>query len=319
MNAVVFKKTGDWLEVLEAQTTFINEPAEHEVQVQVFYRPINPSDEMFIQGVYRQQPTLPQIAGLEGAGVIVKCGASIDPSYLQCRVIFRARGTWAEFINLSLDQVRLVPAEIPFPVACQLSLNTLSAYALLQTAALKAGDHLVLTAGTSSLVQQVIQLANLQGIKTIAIIRNKKGSEKIPADYIVNLETDDLKSFLIQHNIPGVQASLDAVGGVIASQLIQIAAPFSRIIIYGRLSPDAVSFTNGDIIYRNLTITGFGIDAWIAGKTKEELEEIWEMIYRLVILKKLVVPYDKLMPLSAFKEGIRMYKAGAGRILLGNA
>jgi NADPH:quinone reductase-like Zn-dependent oxidoreductase len=319
MKAVIFNTTGDWETVLEATEAALREPAANEVQVQVFCRPLNPSDEMFINGVYRLKPTLPQTAGLEGAGVITKCGAGIDPSYVNCRVVFRAKGTWAEYINLTPDQVRLTPREIPFETACQLSLNTLTAYALLEMAQVKAGGYLLLTAAGSSVAQQVIQLAKEKNIRTIAVIRDDNGREKLErlgADLVLNTEKVELLPFLEQQGIRGVNASLDAVGGPLGSALIQAAAPFSRIVIYGRYSPDAVRFTNADVIYKNLTIAGFGIDAWAGSKTREQLDDIWEEIFRSVMKGSLLVPHDKVFALERFKEAIRSYKAGEGRILI---
>ena len=37
--------------------------------------------------------------------------------------------TWAEKINLPADSFRIVPEEISFEIACQLTLNTLTAFA----------------------------------------------------------------------------------------------------------------------------------------------------------------------------------------------
>ena len=78
MNAIVFNEAGLWTDNLKLSDREINEPTETEVQVKILARPINPSDEMFIKGVYRQKPEFPQIAGLEGAGVIEKVGKNSD-------------------------------------------------------------------------------------------------------------------------------------------------------------------------------------------------------------------------------------------------
>src|SRR5690349_11136368 len=104
MKAIIFKEPGSWIDKLELAEESIPEPAEDEVQVRVVARPINPSNEMFIKGVYRQKPVLPQIAGLEGAGVIEQCGQGIDTLLLGKHVAFRARSTWAERINLKPSQ-----------------------------------------------------------------------------------------------------------------------------------------------------------------------------------------------------------------------
>lgn len=70
------------------------------------------------------------------------------------------------------------------------------------------------------------------------------------------------------------------------------------------------------MIYKNLTITGFGIDAWLATKKKDELDEIWDVIYRTMIKGDLVIEYDKIFALDNFKEAIQSDSAGEGRILL---
>src|SRR4051812_24460567 len=95
VNAIIFNETGSWTENLKLSDTDISEPKENEVQVKIRARPVNPSDEMFIKGVYRQKPELPQIAGLEGAGVIEKVGKDMDAELVGQHIAFRAKGTWA--------------------------------------------------------------------------------------------------------------------------------------------------------------------------------------------------------------------------------
>jgi len=118
MNSIIFNEAGLWTDNLKLSNTEINEPLENEVQVKILARPINPSDEMFIKGVYRQTPQFPQIAGLEGAGVIEKTGKNLDNSLIGQHIAFRAKGTWAEKINIHTDSFRIVPKKIPFEIAC---------------------------------------------------------------------------------------------------------------------------------------------------------------------------------------------------------
>jgi NADPH:quinone reductase-like Zn-dependent oxidoreductase len=74
MKEIIFNEPGSWTDNLKLSDIEIEEPTENEVQVKILARPINPSDEMFIQGAYRQKPEFPQTAGLEGAGIIERVG-----------------------------------------------------------------------------------------------------------------------------------------------------------------------------------------------------------------------------------------------------
>jgi NADPH:quinone reductase-like Zn-dependent oxidoreductase len=274
---------------------------------------------MFIQGVYRQQPVFPQIAGLEGSGMIEKCGQAIDNALLGKQVAFRAKGTWAEKINLPMDGLQIIPDNIPSEVACQLSLNTLTAFALLDKAQLSEKQWLLLTAAHSSVCQQLIQIAKQRNINVAAVVRKDEHIEKLKslgAAFVLNSEKHDLVKE-INETIPGgIHASLDAVGGAIGSTLFKVAAPNSTIIIYGRLSNDSVNFMNGDIIYKNLKIEGFGIDTWIKNKRADELNSVWQAMISSVTNNTLNVHYDSVYSLTDFKEAINEYERTGGRIIL---
>ena len=319
MKSIIFKQTGLWTDVLELDETTINNPNDDEVQIKVIARPINPSDEMFIQGVYRQKPLLPQIAGLEGAGIIEKCGQTIDNSLLGKHIAFRAKGTWAEKINLRIGDFRVIPDTIPFEIACQLSINTLTAYALLDRAALSENQWLLLTAAHSSVCQQIIQIAKQRKINIVAAVRKDEHKEKLlslGATYVINTDKQDLIKEVNDNIDNGINVSIDAVGGVIGSKLFKVAAANSKIIIYGRLSNDLVNFTNGDVIYKNLQLQGFGIDSWINSKGIDEINSIWETILLLITNNTLKVHYDKVYPLYDFKQAIKTYKETSVRTIL---
>lgn len=319
MKSIIFKQTGSWMDVLELDETNIKNPNDDEVQIKVVARPVNPSDEMFIQGVYRQKPSLPQIAGLEGAGIIEKCGQDIEKSLLGKHIAFRAKGTWTEKINLKVGDFRIVPDSIPFEIACQLSLNTLTAYALLDKAALRENQWLLLTAANSSVCQQIIQIAKQRKINIVAVVRKDEHKEKLlslGATFIVNADNQDLIKEVSDKIDNGVNVSIDAVGGEIGSKLFKVAASNSKIIIYGRLSNDLVSFSNGDVIYRNLQLQGFGIDSWINSKSVDEINSIWETILLSITRDTLKVHYDKVYPLYDFKQAIKTYKETNDRTIL---
>lgn len=319
MKVIQFQQTGLWTNVLKVSELPIDEPESDEVQIRILARPVNPSDEMFIQGVYRQKPVLPQIAGLEGAGIIEKCGQEIDQSFVGKHVCFRARGTWAEKVNLKFNNCNILPDQIPFEVACQLSLNTLTAYALLERAELSKGQWLLLTAANSSVGQQLIQIAKAQGIHVVAIIRKDEQRQKLHAlgaTLVLNSEKQDVVKEISEKVENGVHACMDAVGGTIGSQLFKVAALHCKMIIYGRLSNEPACFLNADVVYKNIQLQGFGIDNWMNSKTKDQLSLIWNSLIISVSNGTLKVNYDKIFQLSDFQQAIQTYKETGSRIIL---
>ena len=319
MKAIIFNETGVWTENLKLSYIEINEPLENEVQVKILARPINPSDEMFIKGVYRHKPQLPQIAGLEGAGVVEKIGNNLDNSLIGQHIAFRAKGTWAEKINIPTESFRIVPKEIPFEIACQLSLNSFTAFALLEVSNLAADQWLLLTAANSSVCKQIIQLAKSKKFKVIALVRKdeyKSDLLNLGADIVINSETENIEEQVIGITKGGAHAILDAVGGALGSIMFKVAAPLSKIIIYGRLSPEETSFTYGTIIYKNLKIEGFGVDHWLNSKSKDELKSIWKELTTAVTKNTLKLEWNKLFDLKAFKEAIMFYKSTGEKVIL---
>lgn len=319
MPKIIFRQTGNPEDVLEIVDQSIDKPSDNEIQVKIMARPVNPSDEMFIKGVYRLKPAFPQAAGLEGAGIIELTGANLAPSLIGKHVSFRAAGTWADKINLPVNKIRIIPDTIPFETACQLSLNTLTAYALLQETNLTAGKWLLLNAANSSVGKQVIQIAAAKGIQVIAVVRKdgqKEPLQQLGAHHMVNAEKQDLVRETLSIIPTGVNAILDAVGGAQGSLLYKVLAPFAHIIIYGRLSSNPSSYSNSDIIYKNATIKGFGIDAWLQQKSKQELDAAWDFILTNIIEGKLMVPYDKQYPLADFKKALTEHQTNSTRIIL---
>src|SRR5215468_4564735 len=56
-------------------------PEPGEVLVKVFASPINPSDLMFIQGLYGFKKPLPAVPGFEGSGTVVEAGARMSARF----------------------------------------------------------------------------------------------------------------------------------------------------------------------------------------------------------------------------------------------
>src|SRR5215469_18454326 len=83
-------------------------PGPGEVLVKVFASPINPSDLMFIRGLYGFRKPLPAIPGFEGSGTVVEAGSGMMARFLKGRRVACAAGDpnvvgglWAEYLVTS--------------------------------------------------------------------------------------------------------------------------------------------------------------------------------------------------------------------------
>src|SRR5262249_57775082 len=70
----------------------VSRPGPGEVLVRVLASPINPSDLVFIRGLYGFKKPLPAIPGFEGSGTVVEAGAGVMPHLLHGRRAARASG-----------------------------------------------------------------------------------------------------------------------------------------------------------------------------------------------------------------------------------
>src|SRR5690606_32016802 len=122
MKEVIFEETGMPADVLQVKESPAPEPKANEVQIAVKARNINPSDLLFIQGLYGIKPSLPSSAGFEAAGIVSKADEE-GLFAVGTRVMFTAQGTnlgtWREYITLPAKQVIPMPEGMSFEVACQ--------------------------------------------------------------------------------------------------------------------------------------------------------------------------------------------------------
>ncbi|HYH14557.1 MAG TPA: zinc-dependent alcohol dehydrogenase family protein [Flavisolibacter sp.] len=316
MKAISFHRTGPLNEVLCLEEVPVPIPKENEVLIKVLASSINPADALFVEGRYRLKPEVPQIAGLEGAGIVVQRGENvrITPGTL---VSFRAKNVWADYVVVPEEKLYVLPSDFPVEKAAQFSLNPITAWALLQEAQVKAGDWLLLTAGASAVSKQIIQLAKRQGVKVIAVIRSHdsvRALEELQADAIINSEEVLLSEqvALLTDGL-GVTAALDAVGGSTGVEVVKSAAMKATIVLYGMLSQDLVCYHNADVVLKLLTIKGFGLDNWLASQTRQQKQAMVAALVSLLVEPDFQMPVTGSFPLEEFRQAIQNSQIRQGR------
>jgi NADPH2:quinone reductase len=279
MKAAVFAEPGSARDRLQLLDVKVPVPSGDEVLVRVDARPIQPADFMFIEGRYRIKPTLPQIAGLEGSGAVV---TSNSPTRFPVggRVAFRHPGTWAECVAVPEDRLYVVPEGIDAERAGQFSLNPVTAWALVDEVQAQAGDWIAINAATSNIAQLVHPLCRHRGIRVVGIIAADRA---VPTDFpTVRADTASVSEAVLAitggHLLAGL---LDSVGGTAITGMLPALGQGATIVSFAVLASDPAAIKNSDVIYRNLTWKGFGVDHWLSKSTNLRArmeEELWRAI-----------------------------------------
>jgi len=308
MNTIAFDNTGSPGGVLQIISKEKPIPGDKEVLVRVLAAPINPSDIYFIEGTYRIKPQLPgQTAGLEAAGIVEKAGrdAGVPEGSL---VAFFYKNTWAEYVLVPVQELAVLPSDFPVERAAQFSLNPFTAWGLLDMAAPVAGEWMMLTGANSALGHIVIQLAHQKGVPVIALVRDMTQAaelQSLGATLVYHLDDPHLTDHIQQATEgKGLSTALDTIGGSLLTTIIQNMAPFGRLIIYGRIKDEPAQFSNGQILYKNLTIRGFGVRSFLSGQTKTQRTDMIRQLTVLIGQPSFQLPVAQIFPWRQFKKAL---------------
>lgn len=321
MKQVIFYKTGFPQEVLKVEEAEIPVPKAGEVLIRITARNINPSDIMFVRGMYGIAPQLPSSAGFEAVGVVEEAGDQ-ERITVGMRVIFSAVGTWKEYICLPANQLISAPEGMPDEVACQAFINPMTAYGMLQRSGLEAGEWLLLTAGASAFSKLVIQMAKAKGIKIACTVRREEQIDQLTelgVDLVVNTEAEKIPHALMKAtNGEGVAVVFDAVGGSLGARALASLKPKGKMMVYGLLSLENIPLNSGLMIFKDLSIEGFWLTSYLEGLDKKSHQEAFQTVFGTLFSQGLKVDIAEAFPLEQVKEAIAAYeKPGrTGKIIL---
>jgi NADPH:quinone reductase-like Zn-dependent oxidoreductase len=321
MKALYFEREGEPLDVLQLKETAVPEPGENEVRIKWLGSSINPADVLFIQGKYRFKPQFPQIAGLEGAGIVDATGSNVQlsPGTL---VAFLYRNAWAEYVIVPEKELFVLPEKFPVEKAMQFVLNPATAWGLLHRASLQAGDWLLLSAGNSSVSSIITQIARTREIQVISIVRSGEYESKLKelgAVAVINTSNESIVQRVQQiTGGKGATVAIDAVGGDTGTQMAQALGVNGKQIAYGVLSPEPVQIPNGLLVYKNISMSGFGIRGLLESLSAKEKQEMTAALIDLLVSSDFKMDISESYTINQFKTAFQSYASGSanGKIIL---
>lgn len=264
---VRFHKTGG-PEVLQIDNIDVPPPATDEVRIKVKALGLNRAEALFRSGKYFEEPTFPSKLGYEASGVVESLGSgvtglspgesvSVVPPLGQGRY-----GVYGEIANVPAKYVVKHPPSLSFEEAAAVWMQYMTAYgALIDIAAIKKGDYVVIPAASSSVGLAAIQLCHLVGAIPIATTRTKEKKEalkKAGAAEVIVTQEEDLASRIKQiTNNKGARIVFDPVGGKTVLALADGMANGGILFQYGMLSMELPPFPLKAAMTKGLSMRGY--------------------------------------------------------------
>ncbi len=307
-------------EVLSLQTHKFAPIQDQQVLIKLLASVIHPSDFGKIQGTYGKLATLPAVAGREGVGIICEVGSKVSSLKVGMRVrIPETLGTWQSYVVAEESDLWPLPSNIPVEQLTQAFINPPTALRLLNDfVPLKSGDWVIQNAANSCVGQCVIQIARVYGYKTINVVRNLVQADYLKhlgADCVITLEQlSDVREWT---NGEYPKLALNSVGGSSALRLIKSLAENGTMVTFGAMTGEAIRFPTRELIFKNIQLRGFWMDAWSRLRPALEVKSCLQQVFNLMQTKKLVVPVGETYPLEQWKNALEASQKSArnGKVL----
>lgn len=325
MRAVVLRSFSAPIE-LTLDTVDIPPLHSGQVLVKMAAASINPSDLLFLGNQYGVKRTLPIVPGFEGSGTVVAAGGSLLGRWLvgkriACRAPESGHGTWAEYLVCRADLCIPLKKNVSLEQGATLTVNPLTAWALLELARRERHRAIVQTAAASAVGKMIARLARRYRIEVIHIVRRREQVEGLKSQGCAYVLDSRQSGFSAQLKMLSgrLDATLafDAVGGELTALLGSQMPRGSRIVVYGALSGDDCQINPLDLIYQGKSLTGFWLNQWIKPMSWAAKFRMTSRVQNL-LAGELATPVQARYPLEKTKEAIDFYKShrSEGKVLL---
>jgi len=301
MKAIVFAQTGG-PEVLAQADVPKPEVRPGGVVIKNHAIGVNFADTRFRQGTYTVKPKLPDIPGMEAAGVIEAVGEGVTNLRPGMRVAAFTSRAYAEYCASPAFMAIPLPDSVSFVDGAAFLIQALTAYHLLYTVdTIRPGQSVLVHAAAGGVGLAAVQLAKAAG-----------------ADVVINYVKDKFADEVLRLTADrGVDLILDAVGKPTFEEGLRCLAPFGHIALYGRAggAPDPLNLSA--LSPKSQKVSAFSLPTLTRGfpdKTRESAERCFALMRE----GRLKVYISKTFPLAQAAEAHRYLESreSTGKLIL---
>ncbi|MFC0847568.1 zinc-binding dehydrogenase [Streptomyces noboritoensis] len=203
----------------------------------------------------------PYVPGGGVSGTVVSTGAEVDPAQWSGRRVIAAvePGSYASLAAVPVDHLVPVPDGLGLREAAALIHDSVTALALLDLTALKAGETVLITGASGGMGTLLVQLARSRGARVVGVAR---GREKLAlvlelgAHEVVDAALPDWPRRAAEALGGGADVVLDGVGGAVGAAAFPLTAPGGRFSAHGAPTGDFAAVLPEEAARRSITVLG---------------------------------------------------------------
>jgi len=220
---------------LEQREVPMPEPKAGEILFKVHASALN-RGELTVGGVVHGGPE--KNGGNEGAGVVEALGGGVTGFKVGERVMGRARGCWADYAVVEVEQALPIPDYMSFEQAAATPLSMITAYeAMVTYGKLRRGESVLIVGASSGAGVASIQIAQVLGAKSIGTSGSADKLTKLKAaglDVDIQTRSPDFSAKVREASGgAGVNLALNYVGGTYFPEILKSLANKGRMAIVG--------------------------------------------------------------------------------------
>ena len=310
---------------LEVKEAGIPVPGKSEVLVKILASSLNPSDLAKISEI--DEEMMPGfIPGTEACGIIVGCGKGLLPRLLlnkrvSCISHHQGSGAWAEYMVTKAGNCFPVSRAITDTQAAMMLVNPLTALALTDIAVKGRHKAVVITAASGALGKMLNSLMKKKRIKVINVVSDSNKQASLKKEGMTEVLNSGDSDFLRQLTecIVRLQPSLvlDAAGGGMINQMLDILPEGADFILYGNLSKQKIEFMPTSLVRTSKKMRGFFLGHWISEAGL--LKTILFLIKANRLIKRgMTTKINKVFKLDEINDAVSAYQKNmtGGKVLI---
>lgn len=203
----------------------------NEVLLEIHAAGVNPLDVKVVEGKLKSVSNfkLPATLGYDVSGVVVAKGENVTKFNIGDEVYSKVNtpGTFTEFVAVNENIVNLKPSNTTFEEAASLPLVGLTAIQALKRGKLKAGDKILIHAGSGGVGSFAIQYAKSIGayVYTTTSTENVDWVKALGADTVIDYKAVDYKAI-----VQSADMVFDTLGGQYTEDAFKVIKKGGKVI-----------------------------------------------------------------------------------------
>lgn len=311
-------------DVLVPATRPVPVPKPHEILVKVAAAGVNRPDVLQRLGKYKVPADASDLPGLEIAGEVAACGASVTmwkPGDQVCALVHG--GGYAEYCVTPEVQALPVPKGLSMVEAAALPETFFTVWSnVYDRAHLSPGETLLVQGGSSGIGTTAIQMAAAMGNRVFATAGSDEkcaACVKLGAEKAINYRTQDfVAEVMAATGGKGVDVVLDMVGGDYVPRELKCLAEEGRLAFIAVLGGWRTELDISAVMGKRLTLTGSTLRPRTVAFKGAIARNLREKIWPLIEAGKIKPVIYKTFPLAEAREAHRLMETSQhiGKLVL---